>query len=62
MDERLEKALRSTKASLAIDGLCLRPEEEALIRENLEGKITDEEFKRRALELINKPGNKFIKR
>jgi len=53
MDERLEKALRSTKASLAIDGLYLRPEEEALIRENLEGKITDEEFRRRVLELIN---------
>jgi hypothetical protein len=55
MDERLEKALRSTKATLAIDGLYLRPEEEALIKENLEGKITDEEFRRRVLELINKP-------
>jgi len=55
MDERLEKALRSTKASLAMDGLYLRPEEEALVRENLAGKITDEEFRRRVLELINKP-------
>lgn len=54
MNERLEKALRSTKASLAIDGLYITPEEEDLIRKNLNGEITDEEFREQVLELLNR--------
>ncbi|MBP1082163.1 MULTISPECIES: antitoxin VbhA family protein [Bacillus] len=51
---QLEKAVRSAKASLAVEGLYVTAEEEALILEHLEGKITEEEFHKRALELINK--------
>lgn len=54
MSEPLEKALKSAKASLAIEGLQVTPEEEALIKEKLEGNITEEEFKRRVLEIISR--------
>lgn len=50
----IEKAIKSAKASLAMAGLYLEEDEEALIREKLQGKITEEEFNRRVLEQINK--------
>lgn len=48
----IEKAINSAKASLAVEGLYLTPDEEALIKEKLQGKISEEEFNRRALDLI----------
>lgn len=48
----VEKAIKSAKASLAVDGLYLTPAEESLIKEHLEGKISEEEFLRRVLDLV----------
>lgn len=50
----IERAIKSAKASLAMAGLYLEEDEESLIREKLQGKITEEEFNRRVLEQINK--------
>jgi hypothetical protein len=49
----IEKAIRSAKASLAVEGLYLAAAEEALIKERLQGKISEEEFHQRALILIH---------
>jgi uncharacterized membrane protein len=51
--DKVDKAVRSAKASLAVEGLHVSDREESLIKERLNGKITESEFKRRALELIN---------
>lgn len=51
---RIEKAIRSAKASLAVEGLYATLEEEELVRKHLNGEITDEEYKKRAMELIYK--------
>jgi len=52
MSGNLSKAIRSAKASLAVEGQYLTPEEETLIKEKLEGQITDEEFHKRVLDMI----------
>ncbi|MED4018562.1 antitoxin VbhA family protein [Sutcliffiella cohnii] len=44
MSEKWEKAIKYAKATNAIEGLYVTPEEEVLILSNLEGHITDEEF------------------
>lgn len=54
MGVTIEKAIKSAKASLSMAGLYLEEDEEALIKEKLQGKITEEEFNRRVLEQINK--------
>ncbi|EWG08399.1 hypothetical protein PBF_24393 [Cytobacillus firmus DS1] len=51
--DQWDKAIRSAKASLAVEGLHLTPEEESLIKERLQGKISEEEFHKRALNLIH---------
>lgn len=51
--KRIDKAIRSAKASLAVERLHLTDREEALIKERLEGKITEAEFKKKAMDLIN---------
>ena len=48
-----EKALEYAKGTAAIEGLYLSEEQEKLIREKAEGKITHEEFIKRAVELAN---------
>ncbi|EFV75061.1 MULTISPECIES: hypothetical protein [Cytobacillus] len=48
----IEKAINSAKASLAVEGLFLTPAEEDLIKNRLQENISEEEFKRKALELI----------
>ncbi|MFE4524836.1 hypothetical protein ACFRCQ_22465 [Cytobacillus firmus] len=53
----IEKAIGSAKASLAISGLFLTPAEEMLIKESLEGKITEEEFHQRVLGLLDSTDN-----
>lgn len=55
----IEKAIGSTKASLAMSGLILTPAEEMLIKERLEGKITEEEFHQSVLGLLDNPDNKI---
>ncbi|MFS0883407.1 antitoxin VbhA family protein [Virgibacillus sp. 6R] len=49
-----EKAMRNAKASLAISGFYITPEAEKLVRENLEGKITDKEFMEKLSELVER--------
>lgn len=43
-DDQLEKALIQAKASIAVEGLNLTDEEEALVRVALKGELTHEEF------------------
>lgn len=52
--KNIEKAIANAKASLAVEGLYVTPEEEALVRSNLMGEISDEEFRKRILELSEK--------
>jgi hypothetical protein len=42
--EKLEKALRSAKASLEIEGLKVEDYHEELVRKKLKGEISEEEF------------------
>lgn len=42
--EKLEKAIKSTKASFAVEGLDITAKEETLIRAKANGEITREEF------------------
>lgn len=41
------------KASLAMEGLKVSEKQEQLILDSIKGKITEEEFKKRARELAN---------
>ncbi|MDC3422865.1 hypothetical protein NC661_21205 [Aquibacillus koreensis] len=50
--EKWEKAFRNAKASLAVEGLHIKSEEETLIKEFLQNKINDEEFYKKALTMI----------
>jgi len=47
------KGIESVKASLAMEGLELSEAEIKLILESVEGKISEEEFNKRARELAN---------
>ncbi|MEK5323838.1 MULTISPECIES: antitoxin VbhA family protein [Aeribacillus] len=51
MCEICEEAWKYVKATNAIEGLYLTPEQEALIRKVLKGEITEEEFHKQALEI-----------
>ena len=48
-----EKVLQYTKGTLAIEDMYLSEKQEKLLREKIEGKITLEEFIKKALELVN---------
>lgn len=52
MSEKWEKAMKYAKATNAIEGLYLTPEEEALILKRLKGEITEEEFHKRVLDMV----------
>lgn len=52
--DKVQQAFNCAKASLAVEGLFITPEEEALVKERLEGKITENEFTRQVLEMINR--------
>ncbi|MED4057216.1 antitoxin VbhA family protein (plasmid) [Niallia taxi] len=45
--------IESVKASLGMEGLKLSKEQEQLIIDSVEGKISEEEFNKRARELAN---------
>ena len=47
----IEKALEYVKATQAMEGFYLTPEQEDLIRKSLNGEITEEEFHQQALEI-----------
>lgn len=51
--QQIQKDLISVKGSLAIEGLILTKEEEELVISNALGQISEEEFDRRVMELIN---------
>jgi hypothetical protein len=51
--KQIQNDLRSVKGSLAIEGLILTKEEERLVISNALGQISDEEFDKRVMDLIN---------
>jgi len=53
-EAQVTAAIRSARATLAMEGMHLTPEEEALIRARLTRTITDAEFLRRAKELATR--------
>lgn len=50
---KVNKAVLSAKASLAVEGLHLTEAEEDLIRASLQGEISEAEFKKRVWEMVN---------
>ncbi|RWZ58758.1 hypothetical protein EQV77_07280 [Halobacillus fulvus] len=50
-EQEAEHLMRSAKASIAIEGLCLSRKQESLVKKCLTGAITHKEFLKRALEL-----------
>lgn len=50
-EEQAEHLMRSAKASIAVEGLCLNQKQELLVKKCLTGAITHKEFIKRALEL-----------
>lgn len=50
---RVNKAVKSAKASLAVEGLHLTESEEELIRLRLQGEISEAEFNKIAWKMIN---------
>lgn len=53
-NEKWEKAMKYARATQAMEGLYVTPEMEALIIKSLEGEITDEEFMKLVLEMVNR--------
>ena len=51
--QQIQKNLRSIKGSLAIEGLKLTKEEEELIISNALGEISNTEFDKKVMDLIN---------
>lgn len=53
-EEQINQMLSNAKASLAMEGLYVTPEEEALVKRKFLNEISEEEFLQRVMELINK--------
>ncbi|MBT2721434.1 hypothetical protein [Bacillus sp. ISL-46] len=53
----IEKAINNAKASLEIDGFIVRKEQEQMVLDRLSGKISEEEFLKKALKLANRDEN-----
>ncbi|PYZ93858.1 hypothetical protein CR194_12020 [Salipaludibacillus keqinensis] len=49
--DQVETALRSAKASLAVEGLSLNSKQEQLVKDQLLGRISHEAFMEKALEM-----------
>jgi len=49
----IEKAIKNTKASFAVEGLYLSSEEEKLIRKKVNGDLSDKEFLQEVKKLNN---------
>ncbi|NLP52391.1 hypothetical protein [Bacillus sp. RO1] len=56
MQKRLEKALRSAKASMEASGFQINEQHTELVRRNLFGELTDEEFNKEVMKLVNAKG------
>lgn len=54
VDEKLEYAFRNAKASLEIEGQTLPENGEELIMARVRGKISEEEFLKKALEIAKR--------
>lgn len=50
-DEQAERAIRGTKATLAVEGMYLTDKEEELIKQQLTGKISEAQYKKMVLEM-----------
>ena len=53
MNEKWKKAMEYARATQEMEGLSVTSEQEKLVIDNLEGKITDEEFFKLVLEMVN---------
>lgn len=51
-NDQLEKAMRSAKASIEMEGLVVTEEQETLVRKRLMGELTEEEFLKEALKMV----------
>ncbi|MFD1886326.1 hypothetical protein [Paenibacillus wenxiniae] len=49
--KQAERALKGSKAALAVEGIHLTEQEEHLIKKQLTGKLSEAEFKKIALEM-----------
>ncbi|WP_182102774.1 hypothetical protein [Niallia taxi] len=49
--EKIEQAIKNSKASIEIEGYKVKPEYDDLVRKKLYGEISEEEFLRLALKL-----------
>lgn len=50
-EKQLDKALRSARASLEIEGFKVTTEHERLLRMKLKGEITEEEYQKKMLSI-----------
>lgn len=50
-EAQAQRALRGAKATLAVENMYLTEEEEDLIKQQLTGKISEEQFKKMVLEM-----------
>ena len=48
----IEKAMKSAKANVELEGLTVSPSVEKLVKKNLMGYITDEEFNKEVLRMV----------
>ncbi|MEH7436769.1 antitoxin VbhA family protein [Neobacillus drentensis] len=58
MNERIENAMKNARASLEIDGLYLTEAQIQLVRDRLKGKITEEEFLKKAYDMATNKDKK----
>lgn len=58
MNERIENAMKNARASLEIDGLSLTEAQIQLVRDRLKGKITEEEFLKKAYDMATNKDKK----
>ena len=58
MNEKIENAMKNAQASLEIDGLSLTEAQIQLVRDRLKGKITEEEFLKKAYDMATNKDKK----
>ncbi|WP_226682806.1 antitoxin VbhA family protein [Sutcliffiella horikoshii] len=54
--KQLEKALKSAKASMEASGFHINEQHTDLVRRNLSGELTDEEFNKEVMKLVKAKG------
>ncbi|WML60581.1 antitoxin VbhA family protein [Neobacillus sp. PS2-9] len=58
MNEKIENAMKNARASLEINGLSLTEAQIQLVRDRLKGKITEEEFLKKANDMATNKDKK----